>query len=120
MSVGQVLRVPFARLTPWPGAIAGLARPQYAVVALDPGGPESIESVAALTAGRRLAVLVGAEGNGLSEAARAAATHRVRVMVAGVDSLNVATARPSPCTDWCRSGESRVPPPPIGTVVGSR
>ena len=62
-------------------------------MALDPGAPERIESVAAVTAGRRLAVLVGAEGNGLSEAARAAATHRVRIpMAAGVDSLNVATA----------------------------
>lgn len=93
VSVGQVLRVPFARLTPWPGAVAAVGQAGFAVVALDPGGPESIESVAALTAGRRLAVLVGAEGNGLSEAARAAATHRVHIpMVAGVDSLNVATA----------------------------
>ena len=94
VSVGQVLRVPFARLAPWPGAVAAVA----------PGrirgrGPRSgrardaSTSVAALTAGRRLAVLVGAEGTGLSEAARAAATHRVRIpMVAGVDSLNVATA----------------------------
>jgi tRNA G18 (ribose-2'-O)-methylase SpoU len=93
VSVGQVLRVPFARLAPWPEAIADVVQAGFAVVALDPGAPEHIESVAAVTAGRRLAVLVGAEGNGLSDPARAAATHRVRIpMAAGVDSLNVATA----------------------------
>ena len=93
VSIGQVLRVPFARLTPWPGAVADVVQAGFAVVALDPGAPESIESVAAVIAGRRLAVLVGAEGNGLSEPALDAATHRVRIpMAAGVDSLNVATA----------------------------
>jgi tRNA G18 (ribose-2'-O)-methylase SpoU len=41
----------------------------------------------------RLAVLVGAEGSGLTEGARRAARHRVRIpMRPGVDSLNVATA----------------------------
>jgi tRNA G18 (ribose-2'-O)-methylase SpoU len=41
----------------------------------------------------RLAVLVGAEGSGLTEGARRAASHRVRIpMMPGVDSLNVATA----------------------------
>jgi tRNA G18 (ribose-2'-O)-methylase SpoU len=41
----------------------------------------------------RLAVLVGGEGTGLTEGARRAASHRVRIpMAAGVDSLNVATA----------------------------
>lgn len=42
---------------------------------------------------RGWAVMVGAEGPGLSEAALAAADRRVRIpMAAGVDSLNVATA----------------------------
>jgi tRNA G18 (ribose-2'-O)-methylase SpoU len=41
----------------------------------------------------RLAVLVGAEGSGLTEGARRAVSHRVRIpMAPGVDSLNVATA----------------------------
>jgi tRNA G18 (ribose-2'-O)-methylase SpoU len=41
----------------------------------------------------RIALLLGAEGPGLSPGAMAAATRRVRIpMVAGVDSVNVATA----------------------------
>ncbi len=41
----------------------------------------------------RVAVLVGAEGSGLTEGARLAASRRVRIpMTPGVDSLNVATA----------------------------
>jgi tRNA G18 (ribose-2'-O)-methylase SpoU len=40
-----------------------------------------------------LALLIGAEGTGLTEGARRAASHRVRIpMTPGVDSLNVATA----------------------------
>ena len=47
---------------------------------MDPSGP-------------RAALLVGAEGAGLSAAALAVADLRVRIpMAAGVDSLNVATA----------------------------
>ncbi|MCU1352939.1 MAG: rRNA methyltransferase, partial [Acidimicrobiales bacterium] len=42
---------------------------------------------------RPVAVLVGAEGPGLTAAALAAADHRVRIpMAGGVDSVNVATA----------------------------
>ena len=90
VSVGHVLRVPFARLTPWPAALADLAAAGFDVVAMDPAAPDIIGSV---QPGRRVAVLVGAEGSGLSAGAAAAATRRVRIpMAAGVDSLNVATA----------------------------
>ena len=65
VSVGHVLRVPFARLTPWPAALADLAAAGFDVVALDPAAPDTIESV---QPGRRVAVLVGAEGSGLSAA----------------------------------------------------
>jgi tRNA G18 (ribose-2'-O)-methylase SpoU len=42
--------------------------------------------------GRRLAILLGSEGYGLSPAALARATLQARIpMAAGVDSLNVAT-----------------------------
>jgi tRNA G18 (ribose-2'-O)-methylase SpoU len=40
-----------------------------------------------------MALMIGSEGTGLSEAARRQATHRVRIpMAPGSDSLNVATA----------------------------
>jgi tRNA G18 (ribose-2'-O)-methylase SpoU len=90
VSVGHVLRVPFGRLTPWPEALTGLGALGFTVVALDPAGAETIDSV---ETGPRVAVLAGGESSGLSEGARRAAAHRVRIpMATGVDSLNVATA----------------------------
>jgi tRNA G18 (ribose-2'-O)-methylase SpoU len=90
VSVGQVLRVPFARLEPWPGALDCLAGWGFSLVALDPGAPEPLD---VLPRRGPTALLVGGEGPGLSEAARQAAARRVRIpMAAGVDSLNVATA----------------------------
>jgi len=90
VSVGQVLRVPFTRLSPWPAALASVNEAGFAVVALDPAAPRTIDTV---TVSGPVALLVGAEGPGLSDAALAAATHRARIpMALGVDSLNVATA----------------------------
>jgi tRNA G18 (ribose-2'-O)-methylase SpoU len=90
VSVGHVLRVPFARLEPWPAALAGVSQRGFTVVALDPSAAKPIE---ALRCPGPVAVLAGSEGAGLSEPARAAADERVRIpMAAGVDSLNVATA----------------------------
>ena len=92
VSLGHVLRLPFARLAPWPQAIGMLREAGFEIVALTPRA--TAEPVSVLDGQRRpLAFLVGAEGPGLSEAALAAATRWVRVpMAPGVDSLNVATA----------------------------
>jgi tRNA G18 (ribose-2'-O)-methylase SpoU len=92
VSMGHVLRVPFTTVAPWPGGLAALAAAGFELVALTP--MEGAEPVAALDgAGRRVALLLGAEGGGLSPGVLAAAHRRVRVpMRAGVDSLNVATA----------------------------
>jgi tRNA G18 (ribose-2'-O)-methylase SpoU len=90
VSVGQVLRVPFSRLRPWPEALSEITSAGFSLVALDPHAADPIESV---PANLRVALLVGNEGMGLSEAACEQATHRVRIpMVPGSDSLNVATA----------------------------
>ena len=92
VSVGHVLEVPFARLAPWPGALEGVKDAGFTVVALSPTGESTIDEVAAHRPGR-LALLVGAEGSGLSAAASSAATLTARIpMATGVDSLNVATA----------------------------
>jgi tRNA G18 (ribose-2'-O)-methylase SpoU len=97
VSMGHVLRMPFARLTPWPTGLARLADAGFSVVALSPGASATLREVAArLSAGalgRRVAVVVGAEGPGLSEGALASAELQARIpMAAGVDSLNAATA----------------------------
>jgi tRNA G18 (ribose-2'-O)-methylase SpoU len=92
VSMGHVLRVPWARLEPWPEVLVDLKASGFRIVALtpDPAAP----GLKATCAGRKpTAVLVGAEGAGLSEAALARADETARIaMQPGVDSLNVATA----------------------------
>jgi tRNA G18 (ribose-2'-O)-methylase SpoU len=89
VSMGHVLRVPFAVLPgEWPDSLAMLG--DCTSVALTPAGPTALRDV---DPPARWAVLLGAEGPGLSEAALARAQLRVRIpMASGVDSLNVATA----------------------------
>lgn len=93
VSLGHVLRVPFTRLDPWPDALEPLRRAGFATLALTPS-PDA-ESLAAVVAGeaRPWALLLGAEGPGLTAAALTAVDRRVRIpMAPGVDSVNVATA----------------------------
>jgi tRNA G18 (ribose-2'-O)-methylase SpoU len=91
VSMGHVLRVPFAVLAdPWPDALHIVRDNGLRLLALTPSGSTSLRDV---PLPQRWAVLLGAEGPGLSEAAMAAADERVRIpMTSGVDSLNVATA----------------------------
>jgi tRNA G18 (ribose-2'-O)-methylase SpoU len=95
VSMGHVLAVPFGELPgrpPWPAALDVLRDAGLWIVALTPQ-LDAVPLPAADLHGRRVAVLLGAEGTGLSDAAMAAADERVRIpMAAGVDSLNVATA----------------------------
>ena len=85
VSVGNVLKVPWARATTWPLAVEELE-----VLALTPTGDHDVTS---MVAPERWVALVGSEGEGLSDVALAAADRRVRIpMAPGVDSLNVATA----------------------------
>jgi tRNA G18 (ribose-2'-O)-methylase SpoU len=93
VSMGHVLRVPFAELPgPWPESLDVLRAAGMQVAALTPAADAVPLTVSGLR-GERVAVLLGAEGPGLSAEALAAADVRVRIpMAAGVDSLNVATA----------------------------
>lgn len=93
VSLGHVLRVPWTRLDDWPGGLSLLRDRGFRVAALTPAA--EAEPLERLVAHRppRVALVVGAEGPGLTPAALAAADHRVRIAIApGVDSLNVATA----------------------------
>ena len=91
VSLGHVLHVPFAVLEPWPSGLELLAASGLDVIALTPAA--DAESLDQAHVAGRIAVLLGAEGPGLSPAALAAAARRVRIpMSPGVDSLNVATA----------------------------
>lgn len=91
VSMGHALRVPFAELLCWPGGLAPLRERGFRIAALTPD-PAAPNLATALT-GDRVALLLGAEGPGLSEEAFAAADTRARIpMSEGTDSLNVATA----------------------------
>ena len=96
VSMGHVLRVPFTVLAPSCPAVEGVRALQasgFEVLGLTPVlSAEDVRS-AAEHVGARRALVVGAEGPGLSDAVLAACDRRVRIpMAAGVDSLNVSTA----------------------------
>ncbi len=92
VSMGHVLRVPFAVLPgSWPDELRRIKRHGLRLLAMTPR--EDASDVRALPAPHRWAVLLGAEGPGLTDASLAAADELVRIPMAGdVDSLNVATA----------------------------
>jgi len=94
VSMGHVLLVPYARATDWPADLVTLKERGFRLLAMTPHR-EARELPEAMTAVRdeRIAVLVGAEGPGLTAAAQRLSDVRVRIpMSRGTDSLNVATA----------------------------
>lgn len=98
VSMGHVLRLPFATLPRWPEDLRLLREAGHYVVALTPA--VDVMPLAELDPSRypRTALLVGAEGPGLSSAALERADVRARIPIsAGVDSLNVATAAAIAC-----------------------
>ena len=94
VSMGHALLVPYAWATAWPADLELLRDNGFRMLAMtpDPAADTLAEAMAAV-ASARVAVLVGAEGPGLTETAMRASDTRVRVpMSRGTDSLNVATA----------------------------
>lgn len=94
VSMGHALLVPFAKAAHWPADLYRLRDNGFRLLAMTPN-PQVGTLAAALDhlGDEKVAVLVGAEGPGLSEAAMRAADVRVRIpMSRGTDSLNVATA----------------------------
>jgi tRNA G18 (ribose-2'-O)-methylase SpoU len=104
VSVGHVLHMPFARLVPWPTGLDQVRSAGFVVAALAPrpaadiGVPtvalaELKAWMAASDHPAGVALLVGAEGPGLTDAALAASDVVVPIpIVDRVDSLNAATA----------------------------
>ena len=93
VSMGHVLSLPFAVLPDWPGGLARLHDAGYLTVALTPADDAVDLADVDPRAHPRTAVLLGAEGPGLTVEAQRAARVRARIpMRAGVDSLGVAAA----------------------------
>jgi tRNA G18 (ribose-2'-O)-methylase SpoU len=92
VSMGHVLRVPFAVLPgEWPQSLDLLRDHGFTLLALSPA-PDAVP-LREVISPPRWAVLLGAEGPGLTDDAMAHADRLVRIPMAnGVDSLNVATA----------------------------
>lgn len=121
VSMGWALTLPTARLDRWPGALEGLAEGGWTVVACTPS-PEA-PPLAALVdeAPARVAILLGAEGPGLSDPAVAAADRQARIpMVDGVDSLNVAAAAAIAFSALGRAGRTLVTAPVSPPAAGRR
>ena len=94
VSMGHALLVPYARATNWPGDLMALKDKGFRLLAMTPHS-QACALADAMAAARedRVAVLVGAEGPGLTPAALRLSDVRVRIpMSRGTDSLNVATA----------------------------
>ncbi|MBV8861464.1 MAG: RNA methyltransferase [Mycobacterium sp.] len=94
VSMGHALLVPFARATDWPTELKTLRQRGFRLLAMTPDADAvSLSAAMAQMQDERVAVLVGAEGPGLSHVAMQASDLRVRIpMSRGTDSLNVATA----------------------------
>jgi tRNA G18 (ribose-2'-O)-methylase SpoU len=92
-SMGAVFSVPYARLDPWPASLGVLHEAGFELLALTPAEGSVTLAEAAPHLLPKAALMLGAEGDGLTPRALAAATRRVRIpMALGIDSLNVGAA----------------------------
>jgi tRNA G18 (ribose-2'-O)-methylase SpoU len=90
VSMGELLRLPVVRSTDWQTTLDDIAAAGITVWALTPDAAGS--DIYELEPPERLAIVVGAEGPGLSSTTLASHT-KVRIpMHGGVDSLNVGHA----------------------------
>ncbi|GAB3597639.1 Putative TrmH family tRNA/rRNA methyltransferase [Corynebacterium faecale] len=96
VSMGHVLRLPYAHLdgssTTWQRSLQELSEAGFHLVSLTPD-PAAVHLEDALEGREKVALLVGAEGPGLTEHAMRATDVRARIpMAPGTDSLNLATS----------------------------
>ncbi len=104
VSMGHVLHVPFARVETTAAALELLHGAGFATLALTPDTAAPPIARLALE-GDRTALLLGAEGPGLSAGALTGTTSTARIAMAdGVDSLNVAAAGAIACYELARRG----------------
>lgn len=96
VSMGHILRVPFAVVREWPAGLGRLREAGFLVIGLTPDERAvDIREIAKRSYLRppRIALVVGAEGPGLSPEAKGMMTELAKIpMAEGVDSLNVSVA----------------------------
>jgi tRNA G18 (ribose-2'-O)-methylase SpoU len=94
-SMGAAFKVPFSQTDTWLDTLAGARAVGVEIVALTPevSATSLSDDVSGGSRDRRLILMLGAEGAGLSRDAMSVATTRVRIPIAqDVDSLNVVVA----------------------------
>ena len=91
VSMGEILHLPVVRCLRWPGPITFLNDAGFETWALSPSA--AANSLFAMGMPERVALIAGAEGPGLTEAARRLTQYDVHIpMHHGVDSLNLGHA----------------------------
>jgi tRNA G18 (ribose-2'-O)-methylase SpoU len=91
VSMGQILSLPILRSTDWSADLAQIQAADFDLVALTPT-PDAV-SIHTWRPSARVALLLGAEGPGLTPATQQRASVRVRIPISpDVDSLNVGHA----------------------------
>ena len=91
VSMGEVFAVPYATLAPWPQALDQVKVAGFTVLAMTPAA--DAVPIQRIEKTQKTALLLGAEGSGLSHKAISGSDMRVVIpMRRGVDSLNVAAA----------------------------
>ena len=93
VSMGEAFALPYARLEAFPQGLEPVRSAGFTMLALTPA-PDAVDlAEVALDAEQSVALMVGAEGPGLTTAALGAADQRVRIPMSGtVDSINVGSA----------------------------
>ena len=93
VSMGTVFQVPWTRVDPWPAGVDDLRAAGFVVAALALSDEAITLDELVADPPDRLALVLGAEGDGLKPRTIASADLVVRIpMAGGVDSLNVAAA----------------------------
>ena len=94
VSMGHALLVPYAWARGWPASLKMLCDNGFRLLAMTPDpAAATLAEAMALLRDDKVAILMGAEGPGLTQTAMRASDIRVRIpMSRGTDSLNVATA----------------------------
>lgn len=102
-AMGSLFRLPAFRAA-LPETIEQLKRLGYRVYAATPD--ENAVPVTSLTLGKNTAVVIGNEGNGISEEVYRAADQRLYIPIENAESLNASAAAAVLCWEMCR-GEQR-------------
>lgn len=103
VAMGEVFALPWTRLGPFPDGLDPVADAGFSLVALTPDPAADPIDELAFEPGERVALVLGAEGAGLTEATVARIGRRVRIPLrGGVDSLNVGVAAAIACYELGR------------------